>query len=101
VAVVADLGTAMQVVQAEVVAADALDQTALDQTVILDQTIVGIKITAAEEFKDKGFQAATACAIIAKVKIVIKRVAAVVQVARDIPVKMIVIKVLCRTAALE
>jgi hypothetical protein len=48
VAVVADLGTAMQVVQAEVVAVDALDQTAPDQTATLDQTIVEIKITAVE-----------------------------------------------------
>jgi hypothetical protein len=92
VVVVVDHGTDMQVVRAGQVAADALDQTDQDQTVILDQTTVEIKIMADEAFRVKDFQAVMACDITVKAKTVIEQVVAVVQVVKDIPAKMIVIK---------
>jgi hypothetical protein len=91
-AAAADHGTAMQVVQEPAVVADALDQTVQDQTHILDQTTVEIRITAAEAFRDKDFQAAMACAIIVKAKTVTKQVVVVVQAVKDILAKMIAIK---------
>jgi hypothetical protein len=83
-----DRGTAMQVDQEAVVVVAAQHQTELDQIITPVQTIVVIKIWAAEELLDKVFREAAELDTIVKVKIVIKQVAAVVQVALDTVLKM-------------
>jgi hypothetical protein len=92
VVVVGDHGTDMQVVREDQVAVAALLRTVLDLILTPDPTTAVIKTTAAEAFRDKDFQAETACDITVKAKTATKVVVVVVQVVKDIPAKMIAIK---------
>jgi hypothetical protein len=83
----------MRHAQAAQAVADAQHRQVPDQTRILGQTIVVIQILADAVYKVRDFQAGQASDLIVKLKTVTKPAAEEEQVALDLVLKMIVIKV--------